>query len=59
MLGFGEAMIDIVTDASKFEGMSPEGLLRSIKALISTGLQLAPVGSVKCKPLSVRTVWVL
>jgi hypothetical protein len=33
--------------------------VRAINSLISAAVQLSPRGSVKCKPLSVSTVWIL
>jgi hypothetical protein len=50
-LGIGEKAIDDGRDV---------GSLRNPRiALMSSGVQPSPVGSVKCVPLSVSTMWTL
>lgn len=59
MLGLGKAMVDVGLGAGIFEGVSPEGLFTCDQLLVLAAVQLPPRGSVKCRPLSVGTVWTL
>src|SRR3954463_16110415 len=57
----GQTVRHIVLGTGEFEGVGPEQLLArehvfDLVSLISSGVQVLPLGSVKCVPLSVRTV---
>ena len=54
--GFRQPMLDVEAGAGVFKGVSPKNAVSARRALISPGVRAAPSGSVKCVPLSVRTV---
>lgn len=59
MARLGEPVIDVILCAGEFKGMGAENLARGDGLFDERDRKPAPVGSVKCVPLSVSTVCAL